>query len=372
MDHSENDKRFCVYVHKDKDGNVRYIGSGSIRRYNRISGRTKEHKEIFDTLTKEIIKSGLSKNESLEMEMELYDKYVSSGILLNKKRPTKVTAIDFEELSNFVYYDETSPSFLRWKVDVYTGTNKATIRIKKDSIAGSKSGNGYYLVSINKTKYLVHRVIYSLQNKHNLQTNLVIDHIDNNRTNNAIWNLRAVTASDNSKNRQDIKEKGDMSGINILKDGVVSFRYTDINTRFSKDFSPSVLYPNIDKDVATAKCILLAKQYRDILLSGGNTSDINGFISEMLTKFFSAHSSKCNIKKNMSEDTLNIVFEERNGVNSCRWRVIWKEDKKKLSKSFSCYKLFPDLDKDIAITQTFELAKEFRDSKLKELKGNAA
>ena len=372
MDHSEDDKRFYVYVHKDQEGNIRYVGSGSSRRYNRSSGRTKEHKEIFNSLIKEIVKEGLSKNESLEMEIELYDKYVPSGMLLNRKRPTKVTVIDFEELSNFVYYDETSPTFLRWKIDVYAGTSRSTIRIKKDSVAGSKSGNGYYLVSINKTKYLVHRVIYSLQNRCNLQTNLLIDHIDNNVTNNAIWNLRAVTASGNARNRKDIKEKEDMSGISILKDGTISFRYSNINTRFSKYFSPSVLYPNIDVDIAIIKCIALAKKYRDIFLNNGDTSIIDKFMSEMLTKFFSGHSSKCSVKKSMPENSLNIVFEERKHVNSCRWRVIWKEGKKKFSKSFSCYKLFPDLDKNTAINRTFEIAKEFRDSKVKQIKENAA
>lgn len=47
MDHSENDKRFYVYVHKDSDGIVRYVGSGTRERYVSKSSRSKKHLDIW-------------------------------------------------------------------------------------------------------------------------------------------------------------------------------------------------------------------------------------------------------------------------------------------------------------------------------------
>ena len=52
MDHGDNDKRFYVYLHKDKDGNVRYVGSGSHSRIVSNSSRTKEHLELWPELEK--------------------------------------------------------------------------------------------------------------------------------------------------------------------------------------------------------------------------------------------------------------------------------------------------------------------------------
>ena len=150
MDHSENDKRFYVYVHKDEHGDVVYVGSGAGRRWKRNIRRTKEQSAVFDSLTKEIVFSNLSKEKSLEYEIELYDKYVQSGKLLNKKRPHFVRELDHEKLSSLVYYDETSPSGLRWKIDRYTGENYLALKYPKDSVVGTRSNHGYYTVSIDK------------------------------------------------------------------------------------------------------------------------------------------------------------------------------------------------------------------------------
>ena len=71
MDHGDNDKRFYVYLHKDKDGNVRYVGSGSHSRIVSNSSRTKEHLELWPELEKVKIAEGLTKQEAREFEDEL-------------------------------------------------------------------------------------------------------------------------------------------------------------------------------------------------------------------------------------------------------------------------------------------------------------
>ena len=60
--------------------------------------------------------------------------------------------------------------------------------------------NGYYSVSIHNKHYTVHRLLglQFIPNPNNLP---MIDHIDRNRLNNSLDNLRWVSCSENNKNR---------------------------------------------------------------------------------------------------------------------------------------------------------------------------
>lgn len=61
---------------------------------------------------------------------------------------------------------------------------------------------GYKRVGIGGRKYLVHRIIYKLHNPDfDLNSDLVIDHIDRDRLNNHVQNLRAVSKADNNRNK---------------------------------------------------------------------------------------------------------------------------------------------------------------------------
>lgn len=66
---------------------------------------------------------------------------------------------------------------------------------------GDKAGNiesiGYYVTSINNKKYKLHRLIFLY---HNGYIPEFIDHIDNNRLNNKIKNLRKATRLQNNRN----------------------------------------------------------------------------------------------------------------------------------------------------------------------------
>lgn len=241
MDHSENDRRFYVYVHKDDNMDIVYVGSGSALRMHKSSGRTKNHIDIFENLTKEVVKDNLTKEEALNLEIELYNKYVTTGKLLNKNKPSKVLPICYEHISKIIYYDETSPTFIRWACDIYGGTNKKQVIRKQGSVAGTRSGNGYFLVSISKVKYLVHRIVYCLASKENVPTNLVVDHINNNRSDNSVHNLRLVTYCENSLNRLSCKP-ADMKCLTIRKDGSVVL-ITTINLKsYNKTFNPVILF----------------------------------------------------------------------------------------------------------------------------------
>lgn len=183
----------CVYVHK-LDGNIVYVGSGSTERVNTKSKRSLEHLAVWYKLEKEILQKDLTETQAKDFEYEIIAKHWDSGLLFNKTRATnKVLGIDWEVFNEYFYYDEAVESCLvRRKHERYNILNKET---------GCVS-NGYFVTSLYKRHYRCHRIIYAIFHKINLPTHLVIDHIDGNRANNKIENLRLVTQSVNSKNRK--------------------------------------------------------------------------------------------------------------------------------------------------------------------------
>lgn len=142
------------------------------------------------------------------------------------------------EWNDVFYYDESSPSCLRWKI-----SNGKTL---KDSVAGTIKGQYYYRVQYKRKIYTVHRIIWEMFNSE-IQDTFEIDHKDLNKENNKIGNLRLVSKIVNCRNRP--LRKDSTSGINnvyrrvkILKSGniFVSWigRFLDINgKRHSKEFS---------------------------------------------------------------------------------------------------------------------------------------
>ena len=75
--------------------------------------------------------------------------------------------------------------------------------VQEGSLAGCKRGQ-YRVVTINGKMHLMHRVIYIMHNGH-IPQRLQIDHIDRNKLNNRIENLRLVTHQENGFNRDDQK-----------------------------------------------------------------------------------------------------------------------------------------------------------------------
>lgn len=79
---------------------------------------------------------------------------------------------------------------LIWKVD-------KSPQVKVGDIAGYLSQIGYIYIGIDGKLYRAHRLIYLY---HNGYLPLSIDHIDGNKTNNKIENLRSATTSQNQMN----------------------------------------------------------------------------------------------------------------------------------------------------------------------------
>lgn len=101
--------------------------------------------------------------------------------------------VDWGEL---LYYDPSSSSGLRWKVDRVNCSG--TVVAHKGSVAGAISDKGYWVVPNNKSYYKAHRIVWILNTGRKLFNQ--IDHVDRDRSNNRFENLREVTHTLNRRN----------------------------------------------------------------------------------------------------------------------------------------------------------------------------
>lgn len=131
-----------------------------------------------------------------------------------------------EKLVDLYFYDETSPTFLRWNTDIFSGRYKNQKNVSKGDVAGGIGNSGYYQVRCHTKLVLVHRVIYELHFGE-IPDNMFIDHIDGDRTNNKIDNLRLVERVSNARNCRLRKDStSGKVGVNYCKNKQRSGNYT--------------------------------------------------------------------------------------------------------------------------------------------------
>ena len=94
-------------------------------------------------------------------------------------------------LNELLEYDKETGDLL-WKV-------RKAKRVKVGDIAGYIESTGYKRFTINAKSYLVHRIVFLMHKGYLPKT---IDHINGDRLDNRIENLRAVTANQNQHNRK--------------------------------------------------------------------------------------------------------------------------------------------------------------------------
>lgn len=109
-----------------------------------------------------------------------------------------------KELNDAFNYDETTGNLTR-KYDVPNGG----IRCKAGDVVGHKTIKGYINVKFKRNVYLAHRLIW-IMNYGDLDINLEIDHINQNRSDNRLSNLRLVPCFINLRNKS--KYKNNTSG----------------------------------------------------------------------------------------------------------------------------------------------------------------
>lgn len=175
----------------------------------------------------------MSNREAMLLEESLIKIYRATVVNSESSKLTK--ELEFETLNKVFYYDETSPSGLRWKVDIRK--NKGAICARAGSVAGNQRylSNGVprcWRVCFNYKDILVHRVIWVLMHKH-LDPDMVIDHIDGNAFNNNIDNLLPKTHANNSRNKKSPPSKTGVVGVTkrVAPGDIVTFRasWYDVN-----------------------------------------------------------------------------------------------------------------------------------------------
>lgn len=112
-----------------------------------------------------------------------------------------------------------SQEYLKELFEYKNGNLYWKISLNKKIIVGSKAGSigklGYLSVQINKKKYKTHRLVFLY---HYGYLPKEIDHIDNDKTNNNVDNLRQASRSDNMKNMGfHSKNKSGFKGVNWHK-----------------------------------------------------------------------------------------------------------------------------------------------------------
>lgn len=239
-----NTNKYYVYAHIFDDV-VFYIGKGCGSRATSKSYRNKTWHNIVDfygynNITIDIIHSDLDEATAEILEKQEIVSHNPRYILCNEQLNHSKKSIDMELLLSKLQYDQDSPSGL---VRITSAGNQ-----KAGSVAGTLTPKGYWAVRLGhqKTMY-AHRLVWALHYG-DIPDNLTIDHIDGNRSNNTIGNLRICTMEENNQYREEraplrVSNSSGIPGITEHNNGSSSLyarvQYTLSGERYRKDFSYS-------------------------------------------------------------------------------------------------------------------------------------
>lgn len=111
-----------------------------------------------------------------------------------------------EYLEKYLHYDPTSKTGLRWNFDFYVK------RLRNCEAGFDDCSDGYFMLVLKGVKYRCHRLVLILNDK-NLE-NKFCDHIDGDRKNNSLENLRVVDRTLNNRNR--ISFRSEVMGVTAM------------------------------------------------------------------------------------------------------------------------------------------------------------
>ena len=170
-----------------------------------------------------------------------------------------------------VYFDENSPTTLKWKINRYSGKSYSRKIVSAGDIAGYISKSGYAKITYCNRDYFVHRVVWILHYSE-IPNGFVIDHVDGDKLNNRINNLRVVTQNINSRN---------LSKISRNTTGVVGVYFDSSRNRYVCTWSditnkPKRKYFNVSEYghyTFSVACDYRLKMLNELNLQGAGYSD---------------------------------------------------------------------------------------------------
>lgn len=101
--------------------------------------------------------------------------------------------------NDYFYYDETSPTFLRWKFLLLKENGQPIYQTRPGTPAGVRTGRRVD-VRLHYKLYQGQRIVFEMHHG-KIPDGLIVDHKDGDSTNNHIDNLRAVTQCVNTRNQ---------------------------------------------------------------------------------------------------------------------------------------------------------------------------
>jgi hypothetical protein len=262
--------RFYVYGHYNLDGNLFYIGKGCARRAWSKSERSLKWDEVANKgYSVKLLHENLTEDKALELEVELINSEKKvNPFLLNKRSTNNRIELDYETINLLFYYDESSPSCLRRKIDIINSIGKVSRH--KDTQVGWYTDKGY-CTEIKGQSIQVHRLVYLLHNGE-INSRLQIDHINGDPLDNRIDNLREVTASVNTKNRV-IRNKTESSFIHFKESTRKGIDCSAYYIKFDLKGKRVTFYFYVKDYESKEQAFVACKEYkesiRDVLLLTG-------------------------------------------------------------------------------------------------------
>ena len=106
----------------------------------------------------------------------------------------KTNKLSLTSLQEYLQVDPTSPSGLRWK-------KQPSNNSPAGKHAGTQNKEGYWRVALKRQLFLAHRAVLLLSGVFPEKEDMLVDHINQNPSDNRLENLRWVTNATNQRNQ---------------------------------------------------------------------------------------------------------------------------------------------------------------------------